>query len=59
MDDDLNRELLLTEAVGRAVKALYVEQVGRKPFTPDEWDLRELGVRAGGNAMLDIFSERG
>lgn len=59
MDETTRVELLLTEVRGRAIPALYVEQVGREPFTPAEWELLEMGIRAGATAMLDIVRERG
>lgn len=59
MDEATRIEALLAEVRGRAVSALYVEQVGREPSTPGEWRLLELGIRAGGTAMLDIVRERG
>lgn len=59
MDDATRVELLLTEVRGRAIPALYVEHVGREPFTPAEWELLEAGIRVGATAMLDIFRERG
>lgn len=59
VDEATNVELLLVEVRSRAISALYVEQVAREPFTPEEWRLLELGIGAGGTAMLDIFRERG
>jgi hypothetical protein len=40
------------------VNRLFVEQVARGAFTPIEWEVLELGIRAGASAMLDIFRER-
>jgi hypothetical protein len=59
VDDATRVEALLAEVRGRAISALSVEQVGREPFTPAEWQMLETGIRAGGTAMLDIVRERG
>jgi hypothetical protein len=44
----LRVEALLAEARGWAGSALYVEQVGREPFTQAEWQLLEMGSALAG-----------